>query len=215
MVSKFREYLNNSPRYEELREGLPYRPGTWIRGAAARRSQAMAFYLNTAEGEAFDDDMADEELDFEGLEAGDMIVDGLGQNHMQPGGAATGPSQASALPSAPQSIPVPPPAPDHGQHQPFASSRHAHPVLHHLQQLQPHQAAVMAPVAPLSFSSFMTNHPASGNPPLSAHGRDQASMATLSAQPRPSGASSSSATDVVNGASTATMHRQPQHDEEQ
>ncbi|KAG5982319.1 hypothetical protein E4U54_006394, partial [Claviceps lovelessii] len=218
MVSQFREYLNTSERYEEFRKELPYEAGSnWTRGAdAARRSQAMAYYLNTADHEPFDDEIADEDLEFAALEDSDLIVDAQGQNHVQPGGAAAGPSQGSTLlPPTTQSIPVPPPAPSIGQHHPFASSSHAHPVLHHLQHLQPHRAAAMAPLA--AFSSFMTNQSqsASGAPPLSAHGRGQASMATLSAQSRPSGASSSSAADSVHGASTATMHQQPRDDQEQ
>ncbi|GAB0136451.1 hypothetical protein EsDP_00004751 [Epichloe bromicola] len=209
MVSQFRDFLNTSPRFEELRESLPYRAGgNRIRGAAARRSQAMANYLNSAEGDTFDDEMADEEIDFEGLDGSDMVVDAQAQNQIQPGGAATGPSQASAPSPVTQSIPVPPPAPDIGQH-PFASSSHAHPVLQHLQ----HQQA--AAMGPLAFSSFMTNQPALGNPPLSAHGRAQASMATLSAQPRRPGVEPLSVTGLMNGASTAAMHRQPQDGEEQ
>ncbi|KAG6010387.1 hypothetical protein E4U21_006951 [Claviceps maximensis] len=213
MVSKFRDYLNTAPEYEELRESFPYQAGNhWIRGAAARRSQAMAYYLNSAEGETFDDEMADEELDFEGLEGSDMIVDAQGQNHIQPGGAATSLSQASALPpAATQSIPVPPPAPGIDRHHPFASSSHAHPILHHSQHTRPHQTAAMAT---LTFPSFMSSNAATGGSPLSVHERAQASMATLSAQPRPLEASSSSATDLVNGASTATMHQQLQDHEQ-
>ncbi|KAG5984052.1 hypothetical protein E4U55_006187 [Claviceps digitariae] len=203
MVCKFRDYLNSTPGYAELSRSPQDQFVSNSNRDNASRLQAMTDLLNTTEGETFDDEMADEEVDFEGIGGSDMIVNAQVQNHIQPGGGATGPNQASVLASAP-SI---------GQHHPLASSSHAHPVLHHLQQHhQPHQAAARAPLA---FSSFMSNHPTPGDPPLSAHGRTQASMATLSAQPRQSGALSSSATDLVNGASTATMHQQHRDNEEQ
>ncbi|KAG5920182.1 hypothetical protein E4U61_000182 [Claviceps capensis] len=208
MVSQFRDFLNTSPRFEELRESIQYRAGShWTRGAVSRRSQAMAYYLNSAEGETFDDEMAEEELDFEGLDGSDAVADAQVQNHMQPGVVATGSSQASALPLAPatQSNPVPSLATEAGQqHHSFASSSHAHPMLQHLPHNQYHQAAGMAP---LTFSGFMSNHPVSGSAPLNAHGRAQASMATLSAQPRPSRAPPATATNMANRASTATMHQ--------
>ncbi|KAG6028963.1 hypothetical protein E4U41_000530 [Claviceps citrina] len=214
MVPKFREFLNTDSRFQELRESLQDRAGSnRIRGTA-RRSQSMAFLLNATEGETFDDEMADEELDFEGLDGSDMIVDAQVRSHLQAGGgAAAGPSQASVLPPVAQSIPVPPPAPGIDLN-PYGSSSHAHPVLQHLQNLQnlQHQMAVaMGPPGPYG---FMIDHSASNNPPLSAHIPAQASMATLSAQPRPSSPSSSTPTGLVNGASTAPMHQQPQEDDD-
>ncbi|KAK2601600.1 SCF ubiquitin ligase complex subunit [Conoideocrella luteorostrata] len=202
MVSQFREFLNNSPRFEELRQGLPYRlGGSRIRGAAAtRRSQDVANYLNAAEGEAFDDEMADEEADFEGLYGSDMIVDAQSQNP-QPEGAATDPNNASALPPITQSIPVPPPAPDISQH-PFGSSSHAHPLA---QQFRRQQADMMEPLA---YSGLMTNQSAPGN-----HGR--ASIATLYLPPRSPQAGSSSTSNIVNRASTAPMYGQPPDGKEQ
>lgn len=209
MVSQFRDFLNTSPRFEELRESLPYRAGgSRIRGAAARRSQAMANYLNAAEGEGFDDEMPDEENDFEGLDGTDMVVDPAAQDPPQLP-ALGGLGQQTALPPLSQ-IPVPPPAPGISQY-PFPSSTHAHPTIQHLQ----HQQA--ASMGPLAFSSFMTNDPAAGNPPLSANGRVQASMASLSSQSTPQQTGSPSSSGLVNGngASTAPMHQQQQDGAEQ
>ncbi|QUC16591.1 uncharacterized protein UV8b_00832 [Ustilaginoidea virens] len=201
MVSQFRDFLNTSPRFQELRESLPYRAGgSRIRGAAAIRSRVVANYLNNAEGETFDDDMADEENDFEVLDGSDMIVDVQIQNPQQPGDAAAGPSDAAALPPTTQSIPVPPRAPDTSQH-PFAAPNHTNPALHPLEYQQ------VAATGPLSFSSLPTNQPASG-PPLSASSGTRASVASLLTQPRnPQGASSTTPW-LVNGASTAPMHQQ-------
>lgn len=201
MVSQFRDFLNTSPRFEELRESVPYRPGgARIRGAAARRSQAMANYLNAAEGDGFDDEMADEENDFEGMDGSDMAIDAQTQN------PNTGSDEAMALPPVTQSIPVPPPAPDISQH-PFASSSNTHPAF------QSHQHQQAASMGPLGFSSFMSNEPATGNPPLSAHGHVQASIATLSPHQNANHGGSSSSS-LVNGASAATMHQQAHQDEE-
>ena len=199
MVSQFRDFLNTSPRFEELRESLPYRVGGGrIRGAAARRSQAMANYLNAAEGEGFDDEMADEENDFEGLDGSDMAVDIHAQNEARLEAVT---NQVLGLPPIMPSIPVPPPAPSIHQ-QPFTSSSHAHPMDQHLQ----HYSSSMGPLA---FSSFISNVPAAGNPPLSANGRAQASIASLNSQhiSQQNGLQESA---IGNGASTATMHQQQQ-----
>ncbi|KID75755.1 SCF E3 ubiquitin ligase complex F-box protein grrA [Metarhizium brunneum] len=205
MVSQFREFLNTSSQFAELRESLPYRAGgSRIRGAAARRSQAMANYLNAAEGEGFDDEMPDEENDFEGLEGTDMAVDPAAQNP---------PHIPAALASSAPSIPVPPPPPPAPgiMQYPFASASHAHPAIPSLEQ----QYAAL--VGPLAFSSFITNEPATGNPPLSANGRAQASIANLTSQSIPQRARTSSASGLANGtgASTAPLHQHPPDDEQQ
>ncbi|KAM4064487.1 F-box-like domain-containing protein [Hirsutella rhossiliensis] len=191
MVTQFREFLNTSPRFEELRESLPYRAGgSRIRGAAARRSQAMANNLPTTEGEGFDDEMADEENDFEGLDGSEMAVDANVQNQPPPAGTL-GSTFAQA-----NGIPVPPPAPSLS-HSPAGSSSHAHPLT--------------GPMGPLAFSSFMTNEPASGGPPLSAHGHVQASLATLVSDPSASQqASTAPPGGSASGASTAPMQLPPQ-----
>ncbi|EQL04210.1 F-box domain-containing protein [Ophiocordyceps sinensis CO18] len=186
MVSEFRDFLNTSPSFEELRESLPYRAGgSRIRGAAARRSQAMANNLPTTEGEGFDDEMADEENDFEGLDGSEMAVDAHVQNQQAPAGA-----HGSTFAQA-NGIPVPPPALSLS-HPQAGSTSHAHPLT--------------GPMGPLAFSSFMSNEPATGAPPLSAHGHVQASLATLVSDPNASQqASSALPGGSASGASTAPM----------
>lgn len=185
MVSQFREFLNTSPRFEELRESLPYRAGgSRIRGAAARRSQAMANNLPTTEGEGFDDEMADEENDFEGLDGSEMVVDAHVPTQHAPAGTL-GSTFAQA-----NGIPAPTPVPTLG-HPPAGSSSHAHPST--------------GPMGPLAFSSFMSNEPASGGPPLSAHGYAQAMGPLISDPGAPQQASSAPPRGSASGASTAPM----------
>lgn len=159
MVSRFREFLNTAPWFEELRESLPYRAGgSRIRGAAVRRSQAMANNLPSAEGEGFDDEMPDEENDFEGLDVSEMALDAHVQNQQVPDG-----SHGATFAQA-NSIPVPAQAPTLDQ-PPAGSSSHAH--------------SMTGPMGQLAFSSFISNEPTTGGPPLSAPGHTQASLATL------------------------------------
>ncbi|PNY22962.1 Alpha-galactosidase 2 [Tolypocladium capitatum] len=196
MVSQFRDFLNTSPRFEELRESLPYRAGgSRIRGAAARRSQAMVTTLPTTEGETFDDEMADEENDFEGLDGSEMAVDAVVHNQQPPAGIA-GTGHGSASPQIAHVIPVPPPAPSLSQH-PFASSSHAHPVV------QQHTYPPTGPLGPLAFLSFMSNE--AGAPPLSDHGHAQASMASLAPASGSSQQASAANGGPLPGASTAPM----------
>ncbi|KJZ77248.1 hypothetical protein HIM_03569 [Hirsutella minnesotensis 3608] len=191
MVSQFREFLNTSERFEELRENLPYRAGgSRVRGAAARRSQAMANNLPATEGEGFDDEMADEENDFEGLDGSEMAVDAHAQNQQGPNNVTNGVGYAQAA----NAIPVPPPAPSLDQ--PHLNEPLAHPLAGSL--------------GPLAFSSFISNDPAHGEPPLSTHGHVQASLATLVSDAGPSQHASVAPPGVsASGASTAPL--QPSH----
>jgi hypothetical protein len=62
-------------------------------------------------------------------------------------------------------------------------------------------------MGPLAFSSFMSNAPASGQPPLSAYGQTQASLASLGQQstgPMPNGG------PAPAGASSAPLHQRPE-----
>lgn len=106
MVSKFRDFLNTSPQFEALRESLYPRYASHIRAFTARRIGAFPTTLQPPEGEAFDDEMAFEDNDFEGLDTGEMVVDAQ-QNlpfHVQ---------HPPAFPSLDQIVPpmpgVPPP----------------------------------------------------------------------------------------------------------
>ncbi len=202
MVSQFREFLNTSPRFQELRDSLPYRAGgSRARGAAARRSNAMANNLPTAEGEGFDDEMADEENDFEGMDGSEMAVDAQVQNqhHNQ-----LGSQHNPLLPQAAPTIPIPPPAPSLSQH-PFADAGSGAPVAAHPYAYHPSAYHPPAPLGPLAFSSFINNEAASGAPPLSAHGHVQASMAPLSSDPGPSTQGASTANGAPATASTAPV----------
>ncbi|KAH8120826.1 hypothetical protein FP744_10001388 [Trichoderma asperellum] len=75
MVSKFRDFLNTSPQFEALRESLYPRYASHIRAFTARRIGAFPTTLQPPEGEGFDDEMAFEDNDFEGLDTGEMVVD--------------------------------------------------------------------------------------------------------------------------------------------
>ena len=66
-----------------------------------------------------------------------------------------------------------------------------------------------SPLSPLAFSSFMTNAPADGQPPLSAYGQAQASVASLSHQG--SGALTNGA-HAATGASSAPLHHMPDNE---
>lgn len=195
MVSKFRDFLNTSPLFEDLRESFSPRAGGRIRGAV-RRANGIPSAIPQADSEAFDDDMADEDNDFEGLDGSDMVVDVQAQNtlpfhntNLQ--GSTTGPPYA-------QMIPIPPPAPSLGQH-PFAPANHP-------QQQHPFLQSTQEAMGTIAFSSFRSNEPASGTPPLSAHGHAHASIAGMSQQ------STSQQASLANGgssagASTAPLHR--------
>ncbi|UNI17777.1 SCF ubiquitin ligase complex subunit [Purpureocillium takamizusanense] len=200
MVSQFREFLNTSSRFQELRDSLPYRSGgSRARGAAARRSNAMASNLPTAEGEGFDDEMADEENDFEGMDGSEMVVDAQAQNQHQHGLQHNPP-----LPQAAPTIPIPPPAPSLSQH-PFTDAGPGNPVPAHPYAYHPSAYHPPAPLGPLAFSSFISNESASGAPPLSAHGHMSASMAPLSTVPSPPSLTASTANGPPTTASTAPV----------
>lgn len=75
MVSKFRDFLNTSPQFEALRESLYPRYASHIRAFTARRIGAYPTPVQPPEGEAFDDDMAFEDNDFEAPDNSEMVVD--------------------------------------------------------------------------------------------------------------------------------------------
>ena len=198
MVSQFREFLHTSPRFEELRESLPYRAGgSRLRGAAARRPEAMVNNLPTIEGETYDDEMAEEENDFEGLDGSEMAVDAQIYNQ-QPPAETAGINHGSNVPQTAHIISVPPPAPSLSQH-PFASPPHAESAA------QQYSFPSTGAMGSLAVSSFMSNGSASGATSLGAHGHTQASMAPLTpTSGSPHQASAANGT-LLSGASTAPM----------
>ncbi|KAL7931313.1 RNI-like protein [Trichoderma chlorosporum] len=83
-VSKFRDFLNTAPQFEDLRDSFYQRHAGRMR-SAPRRPHGLPT-MQAPEGEGFDDDMAFEDNDFEGLDASEMVVDVQAQNlplHLQ------------------------------------------------------------------------------------------------------------------------------------
>jgi F-box and leucine-rich repeat protein GRR1 len=185
-VAKFREFLNSQPQFEELRATLPARLARSMR-SVTRRTNAVSAPA-PGDGEGYEDEMGDEDNDFEGMDPSDIAVD----PQVQLGLPDLNPTSSQAT----QTIPVPPPAPSMAQH-PFAS-------------MHSYVNGVAENLGPLAWSSFISNEPASGAPPLSAHGHAQASIASLAqgSISNPQHASPASAAPS-EGASTAPMHQRP------
>lgn len=159
--------------------------------------------IQTTEGEAFDDDMAFDDNDFEGLDASEMVVDAQPQNlpfHVQVPPAPTQPSN--------QGPPVPPPLepPTINSSTNFLSS-----MLN-----QPFPPAPNASGNFFDESAIVVRSFPQYAVPLStdtiadtyAHGFQHASIAGLS-QPSVSGQGNSGAAGPSTGASTVTIHQPP------
>ncbi|KAI5458496.1 hypothetical protein BGZ63DRAFT_47570 [Mariannaea sp. PMI_226] len=105
MVSKFRDFLNTSPLFDELRETYPGgRVGGARRSPMTIHGRAQGSTV-PVEGDGFEDEMADEENDFEGLDVNDMVVDVQAQNPPNPG------VPGAVQNGFGQAIPIPPPPP--------------------------------------------------------------------------------------------------------
>lgn len=203
MVSKFREFLNMSPQPElvALRESFP-RQGYPL-GRRPRNNTPIP--QQGADAEGFDEEVADEDNDFEGMDGSEMAVD-QGTNALPPlNPNALAPAN---LPPLGQAIgpPPPPPPPPMIEQQPF-NLEHGHPPPHHFLNQPP------PPMNSLAFSSFMRNETATGSPPLSAIGHAQASMASVGQGSRSRQASSTMGYGNAPGASTAPMHQARDEDE--
>ncbi|KAH7311534.1 hypothetical protein B0I35DRAFT_438272 [Stachybotrys elegans] len=181
-VSKFRDFLNTSPMFDGLRKSLPIMEYEPFMGhlPIGRRPVAVPTALAPVDGEAFDDEMGDEENDFEGLDASDMAVDA---NALAPINAN---AQTTVLPPLAQAVPIPPPAPAMPQ-QPFGMSQFNHPN----------------PVHP-----FIGTHNGYTPSPLGPHAQAQASVATAG-QGSSSWEAGNGDAGPSSGASTAPMS-QPQ-----
>ena len=200
-MSKFREFLNTSPRFEELRESSPRNVIAGGRARQGARRPAFASNVNAADGDGFDDEMADEENDFEGLDAnGEMLVDGIGQ-HL---GAANaeGEGQSSSAGWAPQelTIPVPPPAPSINQG-PFSPSRGTAQMsytgfLRNGQTEAPVPPLVIQP--PPRHASIASMGPLTSSTTISTHNMIVHHNIVVSGGPLSAG--------LLTGASTASMH---------
>jgi F-box and leucine-rich repeat protein GRR1 len=184
-VSKFRDFLNTSPQFANLRDSMPVLPGR----RRAHRAPMAAALAHIGDVEGFDDEMGEEDNDFEGLDASDMVMD---PNALAP--LDTNAQHETTLPPLAEAIPHIPSAPLVHQ-EPFGNG-----------SLNEMDFINTTPdiTSPQAFSSFITNEPAVGAPPLSAIG--QASMATLASRPGPSQPRAVE-TPPSGGASTATMHQ--------
>ncbi|KAF7563596.1 hypothetical protein G7046_g499 [Stylonectria norvegica] len=200
MVSKFRDFLNTSPQFEDLRES--YSP----RGMGRIQDQLRRVPVNDSrptgpvDGEGFDDEMADEENDFEGLDGSEMVVDAQALNPVIPNTEVTTSQQVREMLDA-QEIPIPPPAPTLGQN-PFGLSPFSRMLPPHLAQ------PTGGMLGSLSFSGFLNNQQTAGTPPSNANagGSTSASMASLAHMFGPRQPNSPNG-EASAGASTASVHR--------
>lgn len=210
MVSKFRDFLNTSPQFEDLRESFPRGTVSFgrIRMNNRSRAQALTAVLNGVDGEGFDEEMADEDNDFEGMDGSEMTVDA---NALPLNTALHGPSNP------------PPPAPVGNPPLPGLAANQQTPPLPPLRPFRPgHPPAysyLTAPPPPMdrvAFSSYTHNEPSDESPPPSTLGyaqqAAQASMASIGQAARAGLSSASMAGGGPSGASTASMHQQPRQD---
>ena len=177
MVAQFRHFLNTDESFEELRRSaLPpslrrWGNPTWTGTATMPSSRPYGHSNAPVDGDGPDDEMADEENDFE--DASDMILDPQGQ-HTAP----------LPLPINGGNPTIPPPPGG-----PFRLPANFPTSTHHLLQQSIENGILyesdFAPGGHLNYSSFMSNQPARGAPPLSAHGQAQAqaSMANVGQMP--------------------------------
>lgn len=187
MVSKFRDFLNTSPLFEEFREGAVNPRHLMRRGNAARQFNAQANSSATYDDiYEYENEDGDETPGNDGFAAGPTIPGAFPppiQNHVH------NPTQAPA-PQMAHSLPIMPVASTSIGDGPSPPNSHFY-----------------APVA--MTSSFMTNESANGAPPLSAFGHTQASMAGGAQSPSNALAASTAHATSAGGASTAQMHQQP------
>ncbi|KAL6799400.1 RNI-like protein [Trichoderma sp. SZMC 28013] len=199
MVSKFREYLNTAPQFEDLRDSFYQRHAGRMRNVPRRTGGMPA--VQTTEGEGFDDDMAYEDNDFEGLDASEMVVDVQAQNlpfHLP---AQQAPGDANQVP------PVPPPI-----EPPTINSSSTFLTNMLTQQYGPAAAAELfdeatGTIRTRSFPNFVV--PLNSTNMVVPNAQSfHASIAGLS-QPSVSRQGNSATAGPSTGASTVTMHQPP------
>ncbi|CAM1502680.1 Fc.00g074560.m01.CDS01 [Cosmosporella sp. VM-42] len=208
MVSKFRDFLNTSPQFEELRDSFPRR-GTRVVYDANRLAPSPARRSRDA-AEGDDDEMADEENDLD--EGSEMVVDVQAPPSaaMTAAAAAYLAQQQQASQAFAQAIPIPPPIPTLGQH-PSNLSPFSHIwAQHNLGRMRPTTEGLGSVV----MSNILSNNGIGGMQPPNTYGSIPASMASLAH------GSASRQGNVQNGesstgASTATIHRVEEDDDEQ
>ncbi|KAF4468796.1 F-box and leucine-rich repeat GRR1 [Fusarium albosuccineum] len=202
MVSKFRDFLNTSPQFEDMWETHNWqRSARWDALRPPRNS--LAVQPSAPIGEGADDEMPDEDNDFEGLDGSEMVVDAQAQNPVN-GNGTISPADITNFGYA-QAIPVPPPPPGllTGQLPTlFAPLVRIFPM----SPLVRPQYGMFGPVA---FGRTINNLTAGGVPPQRApQATSHASAATL-------GHGSPVNGEPSTGASTATIHRPQENGEQQ
>ncbi|QPC76582.1 hypothetical protein HYE68_007334 [Fusarium pseudograminearum] len=195
MVSKFRDFLNTSPQFEDMWDNGWNRPAVFGSRRAVAASQPTA-----PPGDGVDDEMVDDENDFEGLDGSEMVVDAQAQNPVNGNGNGTVNPNGLTNQTFQQAIPIPPPLPGFpiGQHptffQPYTRFLSSSPFLRQDPRL----------FRPMFFQTSINNMTEGGVPqPMTS----QASAAPLGHGGPANGES-------PTGASTATIHR-PQENGDQ
>ncbi|EGX89027.1 Cyclin-like F-box [Cordyceps militaris CM01] len=101
-VSRFRDFLNSAPQFDELRDSLSPRRHGRARQVSSQIQTATATALPTAFEETYDDEMGDDNDDFEGTYPSDLLSNAQPNN----GFAGTGFQGQSNLPSMAHSLPT-------------------------------------------------------------------------------------------------------------
>lgn len=195
MVSKFRDFLNTSPQFEDMWDNGWNRPAVFGSRRAVAASQPTA-----PPGDGVDDEMVDDENDFEGLDGSEMVVDAQAQNPVN-GNGTVNPNGLTNQ-TFQQAIPIPPPLPLPG-----------FPIGQHPTFFQPHTRFLSSSpflrqdprlFRPMFFQTSINNMTEGG---ISQPVTSQASAALLGYGGPANGES-------PTGASTATIHR-PQENGDQ
>jgi F-box and leucine-rich repeat protein GRR1 len=195
MVSKFRDFLNTSPQFEDL-----WDMHSWNRTAVypGQRQRTSVMQPTATAGDGADDEMVDDENDFEGLDGSEMVVDAQAQNPANGNGTINPNALMNHV--FQQAIPVPPPAPSFptGQLPPFFPTFARFLPSSSLARQEP---GLLGP----AFIQNSINNLLEGGTPQ--HTTSQASAAPLGHGHPGNG-------EPSTGASTATIHR-PQENGDQ
>ncbi|KAF4457367.1 F-box and leucine-rich repeat protein GRR1 [Fusarium austroafricanum] len=195
MVSKFRDFLNTSPQFEDMWEN-----GGWNRPPVfnASRQRAAANQASVPPGEGADDEMVDDENDFEGLDGSEMVVDAQAQNPVNGNGTV---NPAGLMNNVfQQAIPVPPPAPNF----PIGQLPTLFPTFARFLPTSPWARQEPGLLGPMFYQNSINTLLEGGTP---QHTTSQASAAPLGHGHPVNG-------EASTGASTATIHR-PQENGDQ
>lgn len=209
-VSRFRDYLNTAPQFDDLRQSLHPRRDSRARPPVARLIPT-ASALPTAFEETYDDEMGDDNDDFEGMYTNDAAQNAQpsDNNNGFPGNGFQGhgnfPSMAQSLPALPGIDSLPWDLPNA-----LAADGAGYPY-HAQQQNPPYDPSQYAHIQMPTLSSYLNSE--AGNltpPPPPSHSQPYASQASMAgpaqAGPAPRQASTASTATATVGASTAQMH---------